>query len=143
MLIYSEPANFISSLNNNYIKIFDSYELNDDIENDYINSLTFNKLIHALIYNLLKLKNVLTGHFKAATNFDNVIVYDNLVLDDYFNNLKLNAEDDYFVHNNEPISIIVNRVLENIYDVQVKILNKIQTEFMAAQSYVNNTSRLI
>ena len=143
MLIYSEPASFISSLNNNYVNIFDAYKLDDNIENDYINSLTFNKLIHALIYNLLKLKNVLTGHFKAATNYDNVIVYDNLVLDDYFNNLKLNAEDDYFVHNNEPVTIIVNRVLENIYDVQVKILNKIQTEFMAAQSYVNNTSRII
>ena len=143
MLMYRETDSFISSLSNESMRIYDIYKFEDSIENDYINALTFNKLIHSLVFNLLKLKNSLVGHFRAATNIDNIIVYDNLVLDDYFNNLKVDSAEDYFVHDNEAMSIIVNRTFENIYDLQEKILNKMQTEFMAAQSYVNNTSRLI
>lgn len=143
MLLYKESDSFISTLSNNSIKIYDTYKIENNTENDYINSLNVNKILYALVYNLLKIKNSLIGHFRAATNIDNVIVYDNVVLDDYFNNLKLNSEEDYFVHDNEAISIIANRALEDIHDLQEKILQKMQTEFMAAQSYVNNTSRLI
>lgn len=143
ILLYSEPDSFITSLTNNEMKIYDIYKIDKNIENDYINPLTFNKMIHALVNNLLQLKNTLMGHFRAATNIDNVIVYDNIVLDDYFNNLQLDANENYFIHNNETMSIVVNRTFENIYDIQEKILNKMQTEFMAAQSYVNNTSRMI
>jgi len=143
MLLYKEPASFISTISNPNISIYDIYNIENNIENDYVNSLTFNKMLHSVIFNLLKIKNSLIGKFKAATNIDNVIVYDNLVLDDYFNNLKLNNNEDYFIHDNENLSIIVNRVFENIHDLQEKILNRMQTEFMAAQTYVNNTSRLI
>ena len=143
MLMYREADSFISSVSNEGMRIYDIYKIEDSIENDYINALTFNKMIHSLVFNLLKLKNSLVGHYRAATNIDNIIVYDNLVLDDYFNNLKVDSDEDYFIHDNEAMSIIVNRTFENIYDLQEKILNKMQTEFMAAQSYVNNTSRLI
>ena len=143
ILLYSEPDSFITTLSNNDLKIYDTYKIEDSVDNDYISSLNINKMLYALISNLLKIKNYLIGHFRAATNIDNVIVYDNIVLDDYFNNLKLNAEEDYFVHNNEVISIIANRAFEDIHDLQEKILQKMQTEFMAAQSYVNNTSRII
>ncbi len=143
ILLYSEPDSFITSLTNNEMKIYNIYKIDKNIENDYINPLTFNKMIYALVNNLLQLKNTLMGHFRAATNIDNVIVYDNIVLDDYFNNLQLDANENYFIHNNETMSIVVNRTFENIFDIQEKILNKMQTEFMAAQSYVNNTSRMI
>lgn len=143
MLMYLEPDSFVSSVSNELIKIHDIYELENNMENDYINAMTFNKMLHGLVYNLLEIKNTLVGHFKAATNIDNIIVYDNVVIDDYFNNLKLKSDADYFVHSNEALSIIANRTLENIYDIQEKILNKMQTKFMAAQSYINNTSRLI
>lgn len=143
ILLYQEPDSFISTISNELIKIYEIYEVKENIENDYINALTFNKMLHTLIYNLLKIKNNLIGHFRAATNLDNVIVYDNVIMDEYFKNLKLKADEDYFVHSNEHLSIIVNKVFENIYDIQEKILNKMQTEFMAAQSYINNASRLI
>ena len=143
ILLYQEPDSFISTISNELIKIYEIYEVKENIENDYINTLTFNKMLHTLIYNLLKIKNNLIGHFRAATNLDNVIVYDNVIMDEYFKNLKLKADEDYFVHSNEHLSIIVNKVFENIYDIQEKILNKMQTEFMAAQSYINNASRLI
>ena len=143
ILLYQEPDSFVATISNELIKTYEIYQIKENIENDYINNLTFNKMLHALIYNLLKIKNNLIGHFRAATNLDNVIVYDNVIMDEYFKNLKLKADEDYFVHSNEHLSIIVNKVFENIYDIQEKIVNRMQTEFMAAQSYVNNASRLI
>lgn len=143
MLLYQEPDSFVTTISNELIKTYEIYQMKENIENDYINSLTFNKMLHALIHNLIKIKNNLIGHFKAATNLDNVIVYDNVVIDEYFKNLKLKTDEDYFVHSNEHLSIIVNKVFENIYDVQEKIMNRMQTEFMAMQSYMNNRARLI
>jgi hypothetical protein len=86
---------------------------------------------------------MLLGTFKAATNLDNVIVYDNMMLNDYFNNLQLRNNSDYFIHNNEVVSIVANRVFENIFDLQQKIIDNMQTIFMASQSFVNNSSRMI
>lgn len=143
MLMYRESDSFISSLANENMKIYDSFKLEDGIENDYINALTFNKMVQSLVSNLLKIKNSLVGHYRAATTLDNIIAFDNIVLDDYFNNLKINRAEDYFIHDNEPMTIVVNRTFENILDLQEKILAKMQTEFMAAQSFVNNASRLI
>ena len=143
MLMYRESDSYISSLANEHMRIYDTFKLEQSIEEDYINSLTFNKMIHSLVFNLLKIKNSLVGHYRAATTLDNIIAFDNLVLDDYFNNLKINRAEDYFIHDNEPMSIIVNRTFENILDLQEKILAKMQTEFMSAQSFVNNASRLI
>jgi hypothetical protein len=143
MLLYQEPDSFIATISNELVKIYEIYQIKENIENDYINSLTFNKLLYSLIHNLNIIKNNLIGHFKAATNLDNVIVYDNVIIDEYFKNLKLKTDEDYFVHNNEHLSIIVNKVFENIYDIQEKIVNRMQTEFMAAQSNMSNNARLI
>lgn len=142
MLFYIEPDSYISSLNNSSINVYD-VKANDITFEDYINKLTFNKMIYAVVYNLLAIKNQLIGTYKAATNLDGVIVYDNMLLEDYFANLQLGNEANYFVHDNEVISIVVNRIFEKIHNVQQLILNKMQTKFMAAQSYVNNTSRII
>lgn len=143
MLMYRESDSYISSLANENMRIYDIFKLEDSIEDDYINALTFNKMVHSLVFNLLKIKNSLLGHYRASTTLDNIIAFDNLVLDDYFNNLKINRAEDYFIHSNEPMTIVVNRTFENILDLQEKILAKMQTEFMAAQSFVNNASRLI
>jgi hypothetical protein len=142
MLFYIEPDSYISSLNNNSINIYDT-QIDDVVFEDYINSLTFNKMVYAAVHNLLVIKNQLIGYFKAATNLDGLIVYDNMILDDYFAKLNLGNETDYFVHDNEVISIVINRIFENIHNIQQKLLDKMQTKFMASQSYVNNTSRII
>lgn len=143
MLLYNEPDSFISTISNPLVKIFDIEESATNVKDEYINHLTINKFLRVLVYNLLQIKNTLIGHFRAATNIDNIITYDNIILDDYFNNLQLDSHENYFVHSNEHFSIILNRAFENVYDIQEKMLNKIQTEFMAAPSYVNNASRLI
>lgn len=143
MLLYVEPDSFISTVSNNEMKIYDTYKIEDNIDEDYINALTINKILYALVHNLVKIKNSLIGHYRAATNLDNVIVYDNVVLNDYFAKLELGESQNYFIHPNEVMSILINRPFEKIYNLQEKILDKMQTEFMAAQSYVNNASRLI
>lgn len=142
MLFYIEPDSYISSLNNNLINIYDT-KLDEIVFEDYINALTFNKMIYSAVHNLLTIKNQIVGNFKAATNIDGLIVYDNMMLDDYFAKLEFDKESNYFIHDNEVISIVANRVFENIHDIQRKILDKMQTKFMAAQAFVNNTSRII
>lgn len=142
MLFYIEPDSYISSLNSNFINVYD-INVEDITFEDYINALTFNKMIYAVVYNLLSIKNQLIGNFKAATNLDGIIVYDNMILNDYFANLEMGNEANYFAHDNEVISIIINRVFESIYNIQQKMLDNMQTTFMAAPSYVNNTSRII
>lgn len=143
MLLYAEPDSFISSLSSNNMPIYNIEKIEGLMNEDYINPITFNKVFYSLIHNLLNIKNSLIGKFRAATNLDGVIVYDNIILDDYFNNLELENTANYFIHENEHLSIIVNRILEEIIDIQEKIITKMQTEFIAAQSYVNNTSRYI
>ena len=142
MLTYIEPDSYISSLNNNFINIYDT-KLDEIVFEDYINALTFNKMIYAVVHNLLIIKSQLIGHFKAATNIDGLIVYDNMILDDYFNKLEIDNSSNYFIHDNEVVSIVVNRVFENIHNIQQRILDKMQTTFMSTQSFVNNTSRII
>ena len=142
MLLYNEPASYISSIANPKMKIYDD-SIVANLDNDYINPLTFNKLIYSVAHNLLHIKNMLLGTFKAAANLDNVIVYDNMMLNDYFNNLQLRNNPDYFIHDNEVVSIAANRVFENIFDLQQKIIDNMQTIFMASQSFVNNSSRMI
>lgn len=142
MTLYREPASYVSSVADPYMKIFED-KIVAQLDNDYINALTFNKLLYSVIHNLLKIKNLLVGKFRAATNLDNVLVYDNLLLDDFFNNLQLKNHADYFTHDNEVVSIVINRVFENIYDLQEKILEEMQTTFMSTQSFVNNSSRII
>lgn len=142
MLFYIEPDSYISSLNNNFINIYDT-KVDDIVFEDYINAFSFNKMIYGVVYNLLSIKNQIISNFKAATNLDGIIVYDSTILTDYFKKLELGNEANYFVHDNEVISIVANRVFESIHNLQQKILDNMQTKFMAAQSFVNNTSRII
>lgn len=142
MAFYIEPDSYISSLNDNKIGIYNDIVSVKTLE-DYINALTFNKLIYSVVYNLIGIKNQLIGTFKAATNIDGIIVYDNMLFSNYFKELEMGNESSYFVHENEQVSIVMNRVFENIYNIQKKILEQMQTHFMAAPSFTNNTSRII
>jgi hypothetical protein len=48
-----------------------------------------------------------------------------------------------FVHNNEPMSIMVNRIFEKIFDLQEKILNRMEAKYRAMGAFTNNSFRII
>ena len=66
MLLYREPDAYVSSLSNSAIKVYDTYEYSEKAEDDYINTLSFNKMLYAMVFNLLRIKNDLIGHIRKA-----------------------------------------------------------------------------
>lgn len=143
IFLYLEPASFLSSLTNPDIPCYIDEDLQDIKTEEYVNAITFNAHVYKIIYNLVNIKNTIIGRFQGAYNMDNIMIFDQLVLDNYFQQLKLTNKDDYFVHDNEQVSILVNRIFDNIWNVQYEILNKIKAKYIAAKSFDNNTFRII
>lgn len=143
IFIYNETDSWLSSLTRMDFPAYISEDIEDIGSTEYVNHITFNKIMYKVIYNLINLKNHLIGRFWGAYNLDNLMVYDQLEYDDYFQGLRLENIDDMFVHSNEPMSIIVNRIFEKIYDLQEKILNRMQARYRAITSFTNNSFRII
>ena len=127
----------------NKINCYITEELNKIYDDEYINPITFNKTIYKLISNVVGIKNILMGRFQAGTNLDNIVVYDSLILDDYFQLTRIENNDDFFIHDNEPTSIIVNRIFEKIYDLQEKFITHMEAKFISSPSFTNNSFRMI
>lgn len=143
IFLYHEPATFISSISNPSVPCYIDEDLQDIKPDEYVNSITFNAHIYKVIYNLINIKNTLLGRFQGAYNMESIMVYDQLILDNFFQQLKIENKDDYFIHDNEPVSIIVNRVFENIWNVQYEILKKMEAKYVSTPSFNNNTFKLI
>lgn len=143
IFIYVEPTTYISSLSTGNMPCFVDDDLQDVKVDEYVNSITFNAHIYKVIYNLVNIKNSLLGKFQGAYNTDNVMVFDQLILDNFFQQLKLTNKDDYFIHDNEPSNIIVNRVFENVWNIQDSILRKMKAKYMSVPSFTNGTFRII
>lgn len=143
LFFYIEPDSTISAISDEYFDSFSEYAVTSDFSDEYINPLTFNKLLYQVVHNLISIKELMMGRFRSATNIDGIIVYDSLVLDDYFDLLKMDRSSNYFVHENETISIVVNRIFENILTLQEAIIDNMQTIFMSTQTYVNGNTRII
>ena len=76
--LYNETDSFISSLTNLKFPCYISEEIEDIDDLEYVNPITFNKLIYKVIYNLVNLKNHIIGRFWGAYNLDGLMVYDQL-----------------------------------------------------------------
>ena len=143
IFLYIEPATFISSLANGNMPCYVDDDLQDFMVDEYVNSITFNAHIYKVIYNLVNIKNSLLGRFQGAYNNESIMVFDQLILDNFFQQLKLSNKDDYFVHDNEPVNIIVNRVFENVWNIQDTIIRRIRAKYMAVPSFTDGTFRII
>jgi hypothetical protein len=86
-------------------------------------------MVYKVVYNLINLKNHIIGKFWGAYNLDNIMVYDQLEYDDFFQQLRIDKDDDLFVHDNEPMSIMINRIFEKIYDIQETILSHMEAKY--------------
>lgn len=143
IFLYNENSSWISSLTRLDFPAYISEEIEDIDASEYVNHITFNKIMYKVIYNLINLKNHLIGRFWGAYNLDGLMCYDQLEYDDYFQNLRIENMDDLFVHSNEPMSIMVNRIFEKVYDLQEKILNRMLAQYRAISSFTNNSFRII
>ena len=143
IFIYNEPASYIYSVSDPNIECYSTENLNEILNEEYINPITFNKLVYKLISNIVGLKNILMGKFQAAANIDSIIIYDSLILDDYFQLIRIENNDNFFMHDNEPLSIVLNRIFEKIYDIQEKIISHMNAKFVSNTSTTNNAFRMI
>lgn len=117
LFLYNETTSWLSSLTKLDFSAYISEDINEINHSEYVNHITFNKIMYKIIYNLVNLKNHLIGRFWGAYNLDNIMTYDQLEYDDFFQSLRLENIDDLFVHSNEPMSLMVNRIFEKIYDL--------------------------
>lgn len=143
IFVYNEPSSYISTLTDPQIPCYITEEINQINDSEYINPLTFNKTVYKVIYNLVNIKNILMGKFQAGTNLDNIVVYDSIILDDYFQLMRIENNDDFFIHDNEPTSIVINRIFEKIYDLQSKFISHMNAKFISSPSFTNNNFRII
>lgn len=143
VFLYTEPTSFITSLTNLTFPIYLTEELQEISSDEYVNSETFNKIVYKMAYNLVNLKNNLIGRFWGAYNIDGLMVYDQMEFDDFYQQLRVENIDDLFVHDNEQVSIMINRIFEKIYDIQERLLEHMGAKYRAISSFTNNSFRII
>lgn len=141
--LYSEPTSYVSSMSNQRFSIYLLEEMENIHHDEYINPQTFNKIIYKLAHNLVNLKNQILGRFWGAYNLDGIMVFDQLEYDDFFQKFQVENIDDLFVHENEPVSIMLNRIFEKIYDVQERLLQHMTAKYRAISAFTNNSIRTI
>lgn len=141
--IYNETTSWLSSLTRLDFPAYNSDEIEDISSTEYVNNITFNKMVYKVVYNLINLKNHIIGKFWGAYNLDNIMVYDQLEYDDFFQQLRIDKDDDLFVHDNEPMSIMINRIFEKIYDLQETILSHMEAKYRSQGAFTNNSFRII
>ena len=141
--IYNETTSWLSSLTRLDFPAYTSDDIEDISPNEYVNALTFNKMVYKIVYNLINLKNHIIGKFWGAYNLDNIMVYDQLEYDDFFQQLRIENNDDLFVHDNEPMSIMINRIFEKIYDIQETIIDHMESKYRSQGAFANNSFRII
>ena len=137
--LYVEPTKYISSLANGAFTIYDVDDIQNISHEEYINPQTFNKVIYKLANNLIKLKNTLMGRFLGTYIADGLMTYNGIEYDDFFQTFSLEKPDDLFVHSNEQVSIMMNRIFEKIYDVQERLLERMEAKYSVSSLYSYKT----
>lgn len=141
--IYNESDSWLSSLTRLNFPAYIVEDIEELDASEYVNPNTFNKMIYKVVYNLVNLKNHIIGRFWGAYNIDGLMVYDQLQFDDFFQQLRIENNDDFFVHDNEPMSIMINRIFERIIDIQEKLLRRMEAKYRSQGAFTNNSFRII
>ena len=96
---------------------------------EYIQPAVLNSELYKLVYDLLTLKNNIVGRFAGKYNYKNELVLDNYNYNIDFASLKRENIEDYFIHHNEE-SIVgaLNRIFQQIYNLQRFIVSAIQID---------------
>lgn len=125
----------------NYYSDFDLYKLDDIyMKDEYVQSLTYNKSLYKLVYNLNYLASKII--FKPTMAYDN---YTNILIKDlqYINNELLDPEN-IKIYDNENVDVcVINRIINRLYDFEVKILNNIQTNIINTKKSIDTRMYLL
>lgn len=143
IFLYNETPSWLSSMSKLGYSCFISEEINNMNSSEYVNPITFNKMMYKVIFNLINIKNTLLGKFWGYYNIDGLMSYDQMEYDDFFQNMRIEKSDDFFIHDNEPTSIVINRIFEKIYDIQEKFINHMATLYRAQGAFTNSSFRII
>lgn len=143
VFLYTETDSWLSSMSKLDFPAYMSEDIEDINSSEYVNVLTFNKLLYKVVYNLINIKNHIMGRFWGCYNLDGIMVYDQMEYDDFFQNLRIDKNDDLFMHDNEPLSIIANRTFEKVHDLQEKILRHMEAKYRAQGAFTNNSFLII
>ena len=125
----------------NYYSDFSLYELDDiHIKNEYVQSLTYNKSLNKLLYNLTYLASKII--FKPTIAYDN---YTNILIKElnYIQNDLLDTKN-VRIYDNENVDVmVINRIIERIYDFLVKLLNNIQSDIINTKKSIETNIELL
>lgn len=139
--IFNESTKFISTLTSKDIPCETVYIYANN--NDYINALTLNKMIYSLVANLYNLKNSIIGTVKTVANNNNIVSVEDIQLDTYYKLLEADNIKNYFVYDNELINVGLNRIFESIYNMQYKIIEKMQSLHYSFDASIVNSAKII
>lgn len=121
---FNEPNTFKQVIKTDKLESFGSVNMALNSE-EYIQASTINKELYKVVRDILTLKNNLVGRFAGGYGPRHNI----LTLNDYnynvdFNSFNLIQPQNYYVHENEKsIVTVLNRVFNNIIDLQEQLIN--------------------
>jgi hypothetical protein len=91
---------------------------------EYIQASTINKELYKVVHDILTLKNNLLGRFTGYFDPSNIFTLTDYNYNIDLSSFELGAVQDYYIHENEKSILgVINRVLSNIFDLQVKLVN--------------------
>lgn len=118
IVLYNEKHGFISNISTTDFLCYDNEDVEEINDDEYIDAITFNKCIYKVAFNLIQMKNVLKGMFGAYYDKYNLVKFDEIVTSDiYFDKIQRMRDENFFVHENEPNTILINRVFECIWNL--------------------------
>lgn len=131
IVLYKERDKWESMLVNSLYPSYTDSEVEQIEFEEYVNPLTFNKIVYKVAQNLIQLKNAIGGRFTGFYDTDHFMKFDGLETSEaemeYFLTVQDASDANFFLHANEPNSILVNRVFECIWNVQRGLLQRMET----------------
>lgn len=148
MAFYEESNQFETIINvdesvtNQSLSLYSADEITfNKSGEEYVESFTLNKLLFKLYYNIERVKSCIVGTFTGGYSNENILTFNNIKRDASIS--VIDETTDFIIGENEPVSILLNRCFINLYNIQVNILDKIQTEFVSSVGYGSKSYKII
>jgi hypothetical protein len=145
LLQTQEFSNYVSVLTLDNFPVYTKNEILID-KQEYVQTWVFNKAFNKLILNNLRLKDKIKGRFTGVYDSQNNPLLSGTL---YFllNDLDLTAYQitpDHFVGNNEALSsVVINRCLQKIYNLQVSMISKSNTIIQSSSFFQNQAVSIV